>query len=103
MAVDAEVSSYYHDAAAAAQVQLFPFLTLTNVHKQTSQSAYTCQPQFIGQYVQEGFRRLHSTQRQEPSLHWAIQDAAELCETHFCCYLDFANAFNRVDHTALWR
>ncbi len=26
---------------------------------------------------QEGFCRLHSTQRQVQSLHWAIQDAAE--------------------------
>jgi ribonuclease HI len=52
---------------------------------------------------QEGFRRLHSTQRQVQSLHWAIQDAAERGETLFCCYLDFANAFNSVDHAALWR
>jgi ribonuclease HI len=52
---------------------------------------------------QEGFRRLHSTQRQVQSLHWVIQDAAERRETLFCCYLDFANAFNSVDHAALWR
>ena len=52
---------------------------------------------------QEGFRRLHSTQRQVQSLHWAIQEAAEGRERLFCCYLDFANAFNSVDHEALWR
>jgi len=52
---------------------------------------------------QEGFRRLHSTQRQVQSLHWAIQDAAERRELLFCCYLDFENAFNSVDHEALWR
>ena len=52
---------------------------------------------------QEGFRRLHSTQRQVQSLHWAIQEAAERRERFFCCYLDFANAFNSVDHEALWR
>jgi hypothetical protein len=52
---------------------------------------------------QEGFRRLHSTQRQVQSLHWAIQEAAERKESLFCCYLDFANAFNSVDHEALWR
>ena len=52
---------------------------------------------------QEGFRRLHSTQRQVQSLHWAIQDAAERRETLFCCYLDFENAFNSPDHAALWR
>jgi hypothetical protein len=52
---------------------------------------------------QEGFRRLHSTQRQVQSLHWAIQEAAACKELLFCCYLDFANAFNSVDHAALWR
>ena len=52
---------------------------------------------------QEGFRRLHCTQRQVQSLHWAIQEAAEQGQTLFCCYLDFANAFNSVDHAALWR
>jgi hypothetical protein len=52
---------------------------------------------------QEGFHRLHSTQRQVQSLHWAIQDAAERRELPFCCYLDFTNAFNSVDHEALWR
>jgi hypothetical protein len=43
---------------------------------------------------QEGFRRLHSTQRQVQSLHWVIQDEAGRGGTLFCCYLDFANTFN---------
>ncbi len=43
---------------------------------------------------QEGFRRLHSTQLQVQSLHWVIQDEAGRGGTFFCCYLDFANAFN---------
>ena len=49
---------------------------------------------------QEGFRRLHSTQRQ---VHWAFEAAAERREKLYCCYLDFANAFNSDDHEALWR
>ena len=52
---------------------------------------------------QEGFRRLHSPQRQVQSLHWAFQEAAACKEKLFCCYLDFANAFNSIDHEALWR
>jgi len=52
---------------------------------------------------QEGFRRLHSTQRQVQSLHWAVQEAAERREKLFCVYLDFRNAFNSIDHEALWR
>jgi hypothetical protein len=53
---------------------------------------------------QEGFRRLHFTQRQVQvqSLHWAIQEAAARKELLFCCYLEFANTFNSVDHAVLW-
>ena len=52
---------------------------------------------------QEGFRRLHSTQRQVQSLHWAFEQAAEQRKQLWVVYLDFANAFNSVDHEALWR
>ena len=52
---------------------------------------------------QEGFRRLHSTQRQVQSLHWAFEQAAEQRQQLWVVYLDFANAFNSVDHEALWR
>ena len=52
---------------------------------------------------QEGFRRLHSTQRQVQSLHWAFEQAANQRQQLFVVYLDFANAFNSVDHEALWR
>ena len=52
---------------------------------------------------QEGFRRLHSTQRQVQSLHWAFEQAAEQRQQLWVVYIDFANAFNSVDHEALWR
>mmetsp|Transcript_37221 Transcript_37221/g.99058 ORF Transcript_37221/g.99058 Transcript_37221/m.99058 type:complete len:2324 (+) Transcript_37221:2749-9720(+) len=52
---------------------------------------------------QEGFRRLHCTQRQVQSLHWAFEEARQRKESLFCAYLDFKNAFNSVDHEALWR
>jgi hypothetical protein len=52
---------------------------------------------------QEGFRRLRSTQRQIQSLHWAIEDAAARRELIYIVYVDFENAFNSLDHEALWR
>ena len=52
---------------------------------------------------QEEFGRLCSTQRQVQSLHWALQEAAERQETVYCCYIDFANAFNSIDNLAQWR
>jgi hypothetical protein len=47
---------------------------------------------------QEGFCRLHSTQRQVQSLRWAFEEAANKRQQLFVVYLDFANAFNSVDH-----
>ena len=51
---------------------------------------------------QEGFRKLHSTQRQVQSLHWALADIADRDNQVYCVYIDFINAFNSVDHAALW-
>jgi hypothetical protein len=52
---------------------------------------------------QEGFRRLRCTQRQVQSLHWVIEDAARREVPLYIAYLDFANAFNSIDHEALFR
>ena len=48
---------------------------------------------------QEGFRRLHSTQRQVQSL-WAFQSTSEQKKKLYVLYLDSANAFHSVDHAA---
>jgi hypothetical protein len=52
---------------------------------------------------QEGFRRLHSTQRQVQSLHWVIDEEARKRTTLYVAYLDFENEFNSIDHEALFR
>ena len=52
---------------------------------------------------QEGFRRHHSTARQAQSLLWAYETAKERRDTLVVAFLDFKNAFNSVDHAALWR
>ena len=52
---------------------------------------------------QEGFRRHHSTEQQAQSLLWAYETAKERRDTLVVAFLDFKNAFNSVDHAALWR
>ena len=52
---------------------------------------------------QEGFRRHRSCGRQAQSLFWAYQEAKKRKEIIVVAFLDFANAFNSVDHPALWR
>ena len=51
---------------------------------------------------QEGFRRHHSTARQAQSLLWAYETARERGDTLVVAFLDFQNAFNSIDHAALW-
>ena len=43
------------------------------------------------------------TQLQVKSLHWAIEEAARDGALLYLAYLDFENAFNSVDHEAIWR
>ena len=52
---------------------------------------------------QEGFRRLVCTQRQVQSLHWIIEEATQSRAALYMIYIDFENAFNSVDHAAVWR
>ena len=52
---------------------------------------------------QEGFRRHRSCGRQAQSLFWAYQEARRRRESLVVTFLDFANAFNSVDHAALWK
>jgi hypothetical protein len=52
---------------------------------------------------QEGFRKLLSTHCHVQSLHWAIEEASHKRTQLYVVYIDFANAFNSVDHEALWR
>jgi len=52
---------------------------------------------------QEGFQRDHCTQRNVQSLLWAYEQAQREKGTLIVHFVDFANAFNSMDHMALWR
>jgi hypothetical protein len=52
---------------------------------------------------QEGFQRDHCTQRNVQSLLWAYEQAQRAKGTLIVHFVDFANAFNSMDHMALWR
>jgi hypothetical protein len=51
---------------------------------------------------QEGFRPCRSTARQAQSLFWDREDARRRKQRLIIAYIDFANAFNSIDHGALW-
>ena len=46
---------------------------------------------------------MRCTQRQVQSLHWIMEEAARQGTALYVAFLDFENAFNSVDHEALFR
>ena len=52
--------------------------------------------------VQAGFRKDKGTRDQIANIHWIIKKAREFPEKHFC-FIDYAKAFDCVDHSKLWK
>ena len=52
--------------------------------------------------VQAGFRKGRETRDQIASLHWIIKKAREFQKYIYFCFMDYAKAFDCVDHKKLW-
>ena len=50
--------------------------------------------------VQAGFRKGRGTRDQIANIHWIIEKAREFQEN---CFIDYAKAFDYVDHHKLWK
>ena len=53
--------------------------------------------------VQAGFRKGRGTRDQIAYIHWIIEKARELQENIYFCFIDYAKAFDCVDHNKLWK
>ena len=53
--------------------------------------------------VQAGFRKGKGTRNQIASIHWIIKKARELQKNIYFCFIDYAKAFDCVDHNKLWK
>ena len=53
--------------------------------------------------VQAGFRRGRGTRDQIANIHWIIEKAREFQKTIYFCFIDYAKAFDCVDHSKLWK
>ena len=54
-------------------------------------------------YVQAGFRKGRGTRHQIANICWVLKKARELQKNIYFCFLDYAKAFNCVDHNKLWK
>ena len=52
--------------------------------------------------VQAGFRKDRGTKDQIANIHWIIKKAKEFQENIYFCFIDYAKAFDCVDHNKLW-
>ena len=53
--------------------------------------------------VQAGFRKGRGTRDQIANIRWIIEKAREFQEYIYFCFLDYARAFDCVDHNKLWK
>ena len=53
--------------------------------------------------VQAGFRKGRGTRGQIASNHWIIEKAREFQRNIYFCFIDYAKAFDCVDHNKLWK
>ena len=52
--------------------------------------------------VQAGFRKGRGTRDQIANIHWIIEKAREFQENIYFCFIDYAKAFDCVDHNKPW-
>ena len=53
--------------------------------------------------VQAGFRKGRGTRDQIANICWIIKKAREFQKTIYFCFIDYAKAFDCVDHNTLWK
>ena len=53
--------------------------------------------------VQAGFRKGRGTRDQIANILWIMEKAREFQKNIYFCFVDYAKAFNRVDHNELWK
>ena len=53
--------------------------------------------------VQAGFRKGRGTKDQFANICWIIEKARELQKNIYFCFIDYAKAYDCVDHNKLWK
>ena len=53
--------------------------------------------------VQAGFRKGRGTRDQIVNIRWIMEKAREFQKNIYFCFIDYAKAFDCVDHNKLWK
>ena len=80
-----------------------PHLTCyqSNAQNSSSQASAICEPWISD--VQDGFRKGRGMRDQIAIIRWIIKKAREFQKNIYFCFIDYAKAFDCVDHNKLWK
>ena len=53
--------------------------------------------------IQAGFKKGKGTRDQIANIRWIIEKVREFQKTIYFCFIDYAKAFDCVDHNKLWK
>ena len=53
--------------------------------------------------IQAGFRKVRGTGDKIANICWIIENARKFQKNIYFCFIDYAKAFDRVDHNKLWK
>ena len=53
--------------------------------------------------VQVGFRKGRGSTDQIANIHWTTEKSREFQKNTYFCFIDYAKAFDYVDHHKLWK
>ena len=53
--------------------------------------------------IQAGFRKGRGTRDQIAIIHWITENAREFQKNIYFCFIDYAKAFECMDHNTLWK
>ena len=53
--------------------------------------------------VQAGFRKSREIRDQIVNIHWIMEKAREFPKNIYFCFIDYAKAFDSVDHNKPWK
>ena len=59
--------------------------------------------QYVNQNFQAGFRKSRGTSDQTVNIHQIIRKAREFQKNIYFCFIDYAKAFDCMDHNKLWK
>ena len=59
--------------------------------------------QYMNHDVQAGFRKGRGTRHQIANIFWIIEKARVFQKNIYFCFIDYAKAFDCVDHNKLWK